>query len=212
MHAEIRAAGSAHGGCLRRRGLAAFVGPSCRRRRSSRLRRGSRRLGGRRSWWYGSGRRRWRRRCRCRRRRCCGGRCGRRLCGCSGRRSAFRRPRPNGVERRLARRRYLGGIALETFERVPSPRLDAGALRHEVGTAGGADRRNLLGCRLLGSGRQRSPHREPGRKQHAHSAPTAERHAKPPSVPAARCTIGPPPSRMRCIAIVRWLCGCGLVC
>ena len=96
------------------------------------------------------------------------------------RRRALCRRRSNGVERRLARRRYFGGIALETFERVFGARLHAGALRHEVGAAGGADRRNLLGRRLLGRGRQRSPNHEPGRDQQAHSAPTAELHASLP--------------------------------
>ena len=127
-------------------------------------------------------------------------------------RRALCRRRSNGVERRLARWRYFGGIALETFERVLGARLHAGALRHEVGAAGGADRRNLLGRRLLGRGRQRSPNHEPGRNQQAHSAPTAELHASLPFCRAAHCTIGRVPSSMRCIAVARRLCDCGLVC
>ena len=122
------------------------------------------------------------------------------------------RRRSNGVERRLARWRYFGGIALETFERVLGARLHAGALRHEVGVAGGADRRNLLGRRLLGRGRKRSPNHEPGCNQQAHSAPTAELHASLPFCRPARCTIALMPSSMRCIAVARRLCDCGLVC
>ena len=199
MHAEIGAACGADGGDLWRWRLLAFGGRRSRRRRSSRLRRGGGRLGG----------------CRRRRRRCGGWRrrrwCRSRWCRLRRRRALCRR-RSNGVERRLARRRYFGGIALETFERVFSARLHAGALRHEVGAAGGADRRNLLGRRLLGRGRQRSPNHEPGRNQQAHSAPTAELHASLPFCRAARCTIGRVPSSMRCIAVARRLCDAGLVC
>ena len=139
-----------------------------------------------------------------------GGWCG--LRGCGRWRRALCRRRSNGVERRLARWRYFGGIALETFERVLGARLHAGALRHEVGAAGGADRRNLLGRRLLGRGRKRSPNHEPGCNQQAHSAPTAELHASLPFCRPARCTIALMPSSMRCIAVARRLCDCGLVC
>ena len=177
MHAEIGAACSAHGCNLRRWRPLACGGRRPRRRRSSRLRRGGGRLGGCRRWrWRCGG---WRRRRWCRSRWC-------RL----RRRRALCRRRSNGVERRLARRGYFGGIALETFERVFSARLHAGALRHEVGAAGGADRRNLLGRRLLGRGRQRSPNHEPGRDQQALSAPTAELHASLPFCRAAHCTSG----------------------
>ena len=145
MHAEIGPARGADGGDLWRWRLLAFGGRRSRRRRSSRLRcRGGRLSGcGRRRWRCGG----WRRWC------CsCGRWCG--LRGCRRWRRALCRRRSNGVERRLARWRYFGGIALETFERVLGARLHAGALRHEVGAAGGADRRNLLGRRLLGRGRQ----------------------------------------------------------
>ena len=203
MHAEIGPARGADGGDLWRWRLLAFGGRRSRRRRSSRLRcRGGRLSGcGRRRWRCGG----WRRWC------CsCGRWCG--LRGCRRWRRALCRRRSNGVERRLARWRYFGGIALETFERVLGARLHAGALRHEVGVAGGADRRNLLGRRLLGRGRKRSPNHEPGCNQQAHSAPTAELHASLPFCRPARCTIALMPSSMRCIAVARRLCDCGLVC
>jgi hypothetical protein len=132
MHTEIGAAGSADGADLWRRRLPAFSGRRPRRRRSGRLRRrGGRLVGGRRrrSWRCGG----WRGRC-------CSRRCWCRLRRCGRRRRALCRRWSNGVERRLARWRYFGSITLETFKRIPSARLDASALRHEVGAARRANR------------------------------------------------------------------------
>ena len=177
MHAEIGAACSADGGDLCRWRPLACGGrqvPAEEEQPAPPRRRAARRLPEVEVALRRRRRRRW---------------CRSRWCRLRRRRALCRR-RSNGVERRLARRRYFGGIALETFERVFSARLHAGALRHEVGAAGGADRRNLLGRRLLGRGRQRSPNHEPGRNQQALSAPTAELHASLPFCRAARCTSG----------------------
>ena len=59
----------------------------------------------------------------------------------------------DGIQRRLASRRYAAGVALETLKRVFAARLNAGAMRHEIGTAGSANGRNLFGRGLLGKRR-----------------------------------------------------------
>ena len=160
MHTEIGPAGGTHGGDWRRRRFSVFDGRRAARRRSRRFcRRG------------GGFRRRWRSGSCCGRLRRCGVRrgCRRRWRRC--RRRALRRSRSDGVERRFARWRYFGSIALETFKRIPSARLNAGALRHEIGAARGANRRDLLRGRLLGEGGQRRHHDNPTRQQRAHCVP-----------------------------------------
>jgi hypothetical protein len=195
MHAEIGAASRADRSDLRR---AWFVGfgwhwRGWRRGRRRRLRRWCRGRARRLSLigcWRG-----WRRRRR------------RRFSATSGRLRADR------VKRRLARRRYAAGVALETLERVLAARLNAGAMRHEIGTAGLADGRNLFGRGLLGKGR-----RKPSAEQHGSQNQTTSHagmpdlHSQPPRWFAPRSTTRRRPSSMRCIALSHVLCGPALVC
>ena len=80
--------------------------------------------------------------------------CGRR-CFASGRRSA-------GTDRRdgaAARPRELGAIPLQTLQRFGASRLHASAVRHEIGSARGADGADLLGTWLLRFARRRGRRR-----------------------------------------------------
>ena len=80
--------------------------------------------------------------------------CGRRRFA-SGRRSA-------GTDRRdgaAARPRELGAILLKTLQRFGASRLHASAVRHEIGSARGADGADLLGTWLLRFVRRRGRRR-----------------------------------------------------
>jgi stress-induced morphogen len=116
-------------------------------------------------------------------------------------RGCGRRLRPNGIKRHLAWRRYTVGVALETLQRFAAARLHAGTMRHEIRTAGLADRGDLFGRRLLG-GRFAKPAAEhdasQNKKRQNAAMPNDHRHP-----PAIVCTTSPDPHPVRCALYCR---------